>query len=52
MYLELAVLLLLGSFIVPLVSTALLEKQRIRDFVPAPPGQETTDSPYFIAMLQ
>jgi len=50
MYLELAILLLLGAFIALLVSTALLEKLRIHDFIPAPPENGVIDSPYFIAM--
>ncbi len=50
MYFALTILLLLGAFIVLFVSTAFLEKQHIRDFVPAPPETSTGDSPYSIAM--
>lgn len=49
-YIELAVFLLLAFFVVLFVSTAWLERQRIRDFVPAPPGEAPAGSPYFMAM--
>ena len=49
-YIELAVALLIVSFIVLLISTAWLERQRIRDFVPAPPETIIGGSPYFVAV--
>src|SRR5262245_52062121 len=49
-YIELAVALVLASFVVLFVSTAWLERQRIREFVPAPAGEATAGFPYFVAM--
>ena len=50
LYIELAIYLLIGAFIILLVSTAWLERQHIRDFVPALPETSTTGSSYFAAM--
>jgi hypothetical protein len=50
MYLELIILLVLGTFILIFISTALLERQQLHDFVLAPTTEPTRDSSYFEAM--
>jgi len=50
MYLELIIWTIVGAFILLLVTTCLLEKLHIHDFVPAPSGEPVTDSSYFGAM--
>jgi hypothetical protein len=50
MYLELIIWTIIGAFILLLVTTCLLEKLHIHDFVPAPGGEPSTDSSYFSAM--
>lgn len=50
MYIELIALILLGVFILVFVSTAFLEKQHIKDFIPSPVENGTPESPYFLAM--
>src|SRR5712692_8579714 len=50
MYFELIILIVVGAFILLFVSTAFLERQRIKEFVPSSTEQVTTVSPYFVAM--
>jgi hypothetical protein len=50
MYLEVIVLGVLGLFILVFVSTALIEKQPLDDFVPPSADAPTKDSAYFEAM--
>ncbi len=50
MLFELIIFSLLGAFILLFVTTALLEKQLVHEYVSAPPEQAGTGSPYFLAM--
>jgi hypothetical protein len=50
MYLELFILAGLGAFIVLFVSSAVLEKQHLHEFAPAPAGESGSDSAYFNAI--
>jgi hypothetical protein len=50
MFIELIIFGGIGAFILLFVLTALLERQQLNEFVPAPPGEPVTDSPYFEAM--
>lgn len=50
MYLELIIWGGLGIFILLFVVTALLEKQQVHEFIPAPTSEPVTDTPYYQAM--
>ena len=50
MMFEFAILAVVAAFILLFVTTALLEKQLVHEYIPAPPEQACTGSPYFQAM--
>src|ERR1700722_10337480 len=50
MYLELIIWGIVGAFIILFVTTALLEKIHLHDFIPTPSGKPLAGSPYFNAM--
>jgi hypothetical protein len=50
MYVELAILAVVGLFAAVFISTSFLEKQVVRDFVPVTPDTPALNQPYFAAM--
>lgn len=52
LYLEIAIVVVVGGFALLFILTVLLEKQLIHEYVPRTPEPTDANSPYFIAMNQ